>query len=152
MHCTSCGKEASCEDNFCGKCDKSLASKTSASGDSSVNVAGSNTFSNSTLHVGDIYEGEKPEDKAYVDRTYVKRATILGSPVKPSWFIVSGLIGLIGSFASIFSVLGSCWQFLFIIFAAISMFLLINGVMLWITRFSRFECLILSQTERAMFF
>ena len=139
MHCTNCGKEASHEDNFCGKCGKSLASLSSASGDGSVNIAGSNTFSNSTLHVGDVYEGEKPEDKAYIDRTYVQPVTILGSPVKTSWFIVSGLIGFIGSFASIFSVLGSSWQFLFIIITAISIFLLMNGIMLWKTRFSRLK-------------
>ena len=139
MHCTNCGKEASQEDKFCGKCGKPLNEGNSASGDGSVNIAGNNKIKNSSIHVGDIYKGEKPEDTAYIDRTYVKPISIAGSPVKVSWFIVSGAVGFIGSFASIYSVFGSSWQFLFVLFAAISVFLLMNGILLWRTRISRLK-------------
>ena len=139
MHCTNCGKKTSKKNNFCGKCGSSLVSESSALGDGSVNIAGSNTISNSTLHVGDVYEGYKPEDKAYIDRTYIKPVTVSGNSVKTSWFITSGLIGFIGSLASIFSVFGSSWQFLFIVSFAISAFIFINGIMLWKTRFSRLK-------------
>lgn len=139
MYCTKCGSEVSDTDNFCGNCGISLSSKKSAEGDGSVNIAGSNTISNSHLHVGDVYQSESQEERAYIDRTYVKPVTLAGSPVKTSWFIISGLVGFVGSWASIFSVLGSSWQFLFLVVLALSMFLFMNGIILWRTRFSRLK-------------
>lgn len=139
MNCTKCGNEVSENDNFCGKCGNKQTSENNAAGDSSINIAGQNEISNSHLHVGDVYQAERPEDTAYIDRTYVKQITVAGNPVKTSWLIISGLIGFIGSWASIFSVLGNSWQFLFLIILAISMFLFFNGIKLWRTRFSRLK-------------
>ena len=139
MYCKKCGNEVSVIDNFCGKCGKQLTSENTAEGDGSVNIAGNNTISNIRLHVGDVYQSERPEDTAYIDRTYVKAITLAGSPVKTSWLIVSGLVGFVGSLASIFSVLGSTWQFLFVVVLSLSMFLFLNGILLWKSRFSRLK-------------
>ncbi len=139
MHCTKCAKEVNDTDNFCCNCGASLSLKSSSVGDGSLNIAGSNTISNSHLHVGDVYQSENQEEKAYIDRTYVKPITLAGSSVRTSWLIISGLVGFVGSWASIFSVLGSMWQFLFLVILALSMFLLLNGIVLWKTRFSRLK-------------
>ncbi len=139
MHCAKCGSKVSDTDNFCGKCGNQLTSEHTAKGDNSVNIAGSNTISNSHFHVGNVYKSEKPEETAYINRTYVKPITLAGNPIKTSWLIFSGLVGFIGSWASIFSVTGSYWQFLFIAALALSMFLLLNGILLWRSRFSRLK-------------
>jgi len=139
VHCTKCGNEVADTDNYCENCGKSLSSTNSADGDGSVNIAGGNTISNSHLHVGDVYQSKSQEEKAYIDRTYVTPVTIAGSPVKTSWLIISGLVGFVGSWGSIFSVLGSSWTFLFLVVLALSFFLLLNGMILWRTRFSRLK-------------
>ena len=139
MHCTKCGNEVTDTNKFCGNCGVSLLSTNSAEGDGSLNIAGSNTISNSHLHVGDVYQSESQEERACIDRAYIKPVTLAGSPVKTSWLIVSGLVGFVGSWASIFSVLGSSWQFLFLIVLALSMFFFMNGIVLWKTRFSRLK-------------
>lgn len=139
MHCTNCGKEVSRDSNFCKNCGQQLNSGNSASGDGSVNIAGSNSITNSNVHVGDVIHRDKLEETAYIDRTYMKPITIAGNPIKTSWLIISGIIGFVGSWASIFSVLGSSWQFVFLIFAVISLFLLLNGISLKRTRFSRLK-------------
>ena len=139
MHCTKCGNEVSGNDNFCGNCGKPLTSINTAEGDGSVNIAGSNTISNSHLHVGDVYQAEPPKDQAYIKRSYFKQVTVAGSPVKTSWLMISGLLGFIGSWASIFSVFGSSWQFIFLIVMALSLFVFLNGIILWRTRFSRLK-------------
>ncbi|USZ51282.1 zinc ribbon domain-containing protein [Halomonas sp. DN3] len=139
MNCTKCGSEVSDNDNFCGNCGISLSSTNSTEGDGSVNIAGSNTISNSHLHVGDVYQTESQEKRAYIDRTYVKPVTLAGSPVKTSWLITSGLVGFVGSWASIFSMFGSSWQFLFLVVLGLSIFLFMNGIILWRTRFSRLK-------------
>jgi hypothetical protein len=139
VHCTKCGNEVADADNFCGNCGISLSSTNSAVGDGGVNIAGINTISNSHLHVGDVYQSERQEERACIDRTYVKPVTLAGSPVKTSWLIISGLVGFVGSWASIFSALGSSWLFIFFVVLALSMFLFLNGITLWKTRFSRLK-------------
>jgi len=139
VHCSKCGNKVADTDNFCGNCGKSLSSTNYAEGDGSLNIAGTSTISNSHLHVGDVYHSQNQDEQAYIDRTYFKPVTLAGSPVKTSWLIISGLIGFIGSWASIFSVLGSSWQFLFFLVLALSMFLFLNGIILWRTRFSRLK-------------
>lgn len=139
MHCSKCGVEVSQDANFCQKCGTSLNPISSASGEGSVNVAGSNNISNSHFHVGDVYQAEKPEDTAYIDRTSVRKIKFGDTPVKTSWLIVSGLVGFVGSWASILSFFGSNWQFLSIVILALSMFLVLTGVILWRTRFVRMK-------------
>ncbi len=152
MHCTNCGKEAMQEASFCSKCGTPLEGGTFAEGDGSVNIAGSNTIKNSNIHVGDVYQDPNTEEPAYIGRTYIKPITMAGSPVKTSWFIISGVIGFLGSFASIFSVLGSSWQFIAILVGAVSLFLLMNGILLWRTRFSRLKWFNLESNEESEVF
>lgn len=139
MHCSKCGVEISQDANFCHKCGASLSSTSLASGEGSVNVAGNNCFSNSHLHVGNFYQSGSPEDTAYIDRISVRQIKVGDTPVKTSWFIVSGLVAFAGSWASIFSFFGSNWQFLSIMMLAISIFLALTGVLLWRTRFVRMK-------------
>jgi ribosomal protein S27AE len=127
------------ENKFCGQCGAQLIIPNSATGDGSVNITGSNNISNSTLHVGHVYHGKSDEDTAYIDRTYIKPLTISGSPIRTSWLITSGIIGFFGSIASIYSVLGGYWHFIFIITLGISLFAYMHGVRLKKTRFSRFK-------------
>lgn len=139
MHCRNCGVEVSQDANFCQKCGTSLNPTSSASGEGSINVAGSNNISNSHLHVGNVYQAAKPEDTAYIDRTSVRQIKFGDTPVKTSWLIVSGLVGFVGSWTSILSFFGSNWQFLSIVILALSMFLALTGVILWRTRFVRMK-------------
>jgi hypothetical protein len=152
VHCTKCGNEASDTDNFCGICGKPLTSTSAVEGDGSVNISGSNAISNSHLHVGDVYQAEPPKEQAYIERAYVKQVSLAGNPVKTSWLIISGLVGFIGSWASIFSVLGSLWQFLFTAALALSVFLFMTGAILWRTRFSRLKWFNLESNEEGEVF
>jgi hypothetical protein len=138
VHCSKCGAEISEDANFCSKCGSLVTAGVSAVGDGSLNIAGSNNISNSQLHVGNIYNAERPADTAYIDRTFVKPITLAGNSVKTSWLIFSGLVGFVGSWASIFSFFGSVWQFLFIFILGISMFLALSGIQLRRARFSKF--------------
>ena len=139
MYCSKCGVEVSQGANFCQECGASLRPTSSASGDSGLNVAGSNNISNSHLHVGDVYQSQKPEDTAYIDRTSVKQIKVGDTPVKTSWLIVSGLVGFAGSLASIFSFFGSNWQLLSVLILGLSMSLALTGVVLSRTRFVRMK-------------
>jgi hypothetical protein len=139
VHCTKCRNIVSETNNFCGNCGWPIPNSNCNEGDGSINMAGSNSISNSNFHVGDVYQIEPLEEKAYIERSFIKPIAIGRSPVKTSWLIVSGLVSFIGSLASIFSVLGDSWQFLFFVVLALSMFLLFNGVILWRTRFSRLK-------------
>lgn len=141
MYCKNCGRNAFEGDNFCANCGGSLRANSTASGDSSANIAGNNSFSNSPVYVGTIYQGTKPEETAYIDRTYIKPLKLADNPVKVSWLRISGAVGFVGSCASIFSVVGSSWQstLAFIVTSVISIFLLTNGIALKRTRFSRLK-------------
>ncbi|MFT4927393.1 MAG: hypothetical protein ACI8WB_003500 [Phenylobacterium sp.] len=142
MFCKGCGQEVADNDAFCGKCGQALAtvhSRNEVLGDGSINLAGNNNIAGSHLHVGDVYKNENQEKTAYIDREYFKPVVIAGTPVKTSWLVISGLLGFIGSCASIYSVLGSSFQFVFLVLLAFSMFLFLNGVQLSRTRFSRLK-------------
>lgn len=93
MHCSKCCIEVSQDASFCQKCGAPLSPTSSASGDGSVNVAGSNNVSNSHLHVGDVYQSQKPEDTAYIDRTSV--ISIKGQVNNCSSFIYYKFWGLL---------------------------------------------------------
>ncbi len=137
MRCGNCGDKIPDNEIFCGKCGKKITTKNTAKGDASINIAGSNRIKNSNLYVENIYHSEKMDDIAYINREYIKPIEIAGNPVKTSWLIISGIVGFIGSLASIYSVIGSSWTILFAFTLLISAFLLLNGVLLLKRRFSR---------------
>jgi hypothetical protein len=141
MYCKNCGQEVVVGDAFCSKCGKALAANSGNEviGDGSINLAGSNNITGSHLHVGDVYQNESQEETAYIDREYFKPVVVAGTPVKTSWLTISGILGLIGSCASIYSVLGNSLQFVFLVLLAFSMFLFLSGVKLSRTRFVRMK-------------
>lgn len=140
MYCTKCGNQIVTTDNYCEKCGKPLTSINKIEGDGSINIAGNNIITNSPIHIGSIYKSEDfKEEAAYIDRTYVKPITLAGSPVKSSWLIISGIVGFVGSLASVFSVIDRSWGGLLFIVTVISMILLFTGINLWRTRFSRLK-------------
>ena len=108
------------------------------SGSHSINIGSDNSLSNSTLHVGDVHNhgGPNSEPIAFIDRVHSKPITVLGTPVKAGWLVVSGVMGFIGSIASIISL----WQHLslwFVLLLSFASFCLIAGVALLRERFIR---------------
>lgn len=138
MFCKKCGNEVEEIANFCSKCGSSIGDVSqNAHGDGSVNFAGSNNIDNSNIHVGNIYDTSSQGDIAYIDRTYIKRLEIAGKQVKSSWLTFSGIIGFVGSLASIFSLWATNWQFIAIIIIGLSSTLFLSGVNLSRVRFIR---------------
>lgn len=127
MFCTSCGNEAEKSAKFCSNCGIQLNVDQSVKGDGSINIAGSNVIDNSNLHVGDIYGAQRPEDIAYIDRTYIKRVEVAGNQIKSFWVTFSGVIGFIGSIASIFSLWATNWQFTGLLAVAFSFYVILAG-------------------------
>ncbi len=137
MYCSNCGKTVAVGDKFCSACGHGLSGHVSSSGNGSVNIAGQNTFTNSHVHVGGVYGGGANGDVAYIERTYIKPLRLGRSPVKVSWMVFSGAVGFVGSWASIYSVLGTPWHFIFLLILGLSLFALFGGVVLLRTRFAR---------------
>ena len=138
MFCKKCGDQVEETANFCSKCGSNIHNGSqNAHGDGSVNLAGNNKIDNSNIHVGDVYGASSSDETAYIDRTYIKKFEIAGNQVKSSWITFSGIVGFIGSLASIISVWGTNWQFIAIIVIAISGTLFISGLTLSRIRFVR---------------
>jgi len=136
MYCSSCGDVIEITDNFCVNCGLALKkSDSTASGDGSINIAGSNSITDSPIHVGDVYQDGKPEEIAYIDRIKKIPVMISGHQVKNSWITICGAFGFVGSCASIYSVLGTVWQFLFIVTLGFSFLILMLSAQLRRTRF-----------------
>lgn len=95
MYCKNCGAEFDNNANFCSSCGNNLKDiGQQASGDGSVNLAGNNTFDNSTIHVGDVYGAHNKDDTAYIDRTYVKEFKMAGKRVTTFWITFAGVMGV----------------------------------------------------------
>ncbi|WP_281910594.1 hypothetical protein [Massilia varians] len=108
-----------------------------SSGSHSINI-GSGTVKNSHLHVGDVhhYGRQSAEAIAIIDRVYTKPLTLLGTPLQAGWIVVSGILGVTGSIATI----AGFWKelsFLFVLILSIALFFLIVGVSLIRHRFVR---------------
>jgi hypothetical protein len=77
-----------------------------SSGSHSINLGAANSISSSNFHVGDVnnYRNVAPEtDDPLLSRVQSKALTITGKPIKATWLTISGLVGFIGSIASIVS-------------------------------------------------
>ncbi len=108
-----------------------------SSGSHSINLGSRNSVSNSSLHIGDVHNYcHNQAPIAVIDRVNTKPLTILGNPVKAGWLVVSGVVGFIGSIASIVSL----WQhlsFWFVLLLSFSFFCLTIGIALSRQRFIR---------------
>lgn len=108
------------------------------SGSHSINIGSGNSIENSNLHVGDVhnYGSSHSQPIAIIDRVHSKPITVLGTPIKAGWLVVSGIVGFIGSIASIVSL----WQYLsfwFVLLLSLAVFCLIFGIALMNHRFIR---------------
>lgn len=109
-----------------------------SSGSHSINLGSGNSVSNSNLHVGDVHNhtNNNRAPIAVIDRVNTMPLTAFGSPVKAGWLVVSGMLGFIGSIASIVSL----WQhlsFWFVLLLSFAAFCLIIGITLSRQRFIR---------------
>ena len=108
-----------------------------SSGSHSINLGSGNSVSHSTLQIGDVHNYGSPSPPvALITRTVTKPVSIWGAPVKAGWFVVSGVLGFIGSIASIVSL----WQhlsFWFIVLQSFALFAFVVGVALIRQRFIR---------------
>ncbi|GGK50821.1 zinc ribbon domain-containing protein [Aliivibrio fischeri] len=116
MKCINCSLQQSDKNKFCSECGtklKPVSSTDITTGDNSVNVGINSTIDNSTIN---LYTGPKddPKDVAYIERKQIKPLSLFGFHLKTTWLIYSGIISMLGSFASIFSVwsFGSTWLLL----------------------------------------
>ena len=108
-----------------------------SSGSHSINI-GSGKVIDSHLHVGDVHHhgNQSAEPIAYIDRVYTKPVTVFGTPVQAGWLVVSGVVGFIGSVASV----AAYWQHLSIVFIlvlSLALFCFVVGIALLYRSFAR---------------
>lgn len=139
MDCLHCGKEIESSDKFCRHCGKAAGIPSGGinitEGDNSFHGGQGNIYTDNEIHVA---VPQDPREVAYIDRLKVKPLRVGSHPVRVSWLLLSGSIGLIGSIASIYSAFGSSFQFLGLLLGALSMMSLAFGGALWRFRFARF--------------
>jgi hypothetical protein len=71
------------------------------SGPHSINLGTGNSVENSHLQIVHNHGSLDARPIAIIDRVYSKPVSFLGSPVKSGWLVISGVVGFIGSIASI---------------------------------------------------
>lgn len=113
-----------------------------SSGSHSINIGTGNSVTNSSLHLGDVhnYGNQKTEPIATIDRVRCKPVAVFGNPLKAAWLAVSGILGIIGSLASIVSL----WQnlsFWFVLLMSFASFCFVVGISLMRHRFVRIPLL-----------
>jgi hypothetical protein len=103
MHCPKCGNEHESQDRFCRGCGAPLSSSPieniSTSGDQSFNAGQNNVITGNNISVG----GGNSEPVAYIDRVKTTPVTLGGHPVTVAWVIISSVLGIFSSIASIWS-------------------------------------------------
>lgn len=111
------------------------------SGSNSINLGQGSSVSDSSLHVGDVHNHAQPNEPiAFIDRVKSKPVRVAGHQLQASWLTVSGVVGFIGSLASI----AGYWQrlsFWFVLLLSAAAFCFILGVGLTRQRFLRIPLL-----------
>ncbi|WP_202966631.1 hypothetical protein [Cellvibrio sp. OA-2007] len=130
--------EATEQAKFCSECGNNLnptGNVTISSGDSSINFGQRNHVTGNTININ---SSEDEFEKAYIDRTKVRPLSIAGTQLKASWLVLSGLLSLFGSIASILGFVGTEYQFFFILSMAIGAILFPIGMVLVQTKHMSF--------------
>lgn len=109
-----------------------------SSGSHSINLGSGSSVENSNLHVGDVHNHGHPhaEPVAVINRVHSKPVTVLGAPIKAGWLVTSGVVGFIGSVASIVG-LSQRLSFGFVLLLTLAGFCLTVGMALLRHRFIR---------------
>lgn len=99
-----------------------------SSGSHSINLGQNNPVTNSNLHIGDVHSHAQHDEQpvAVIERVETTPLKIAGTPVQTSWLIVSGVVGFIGSLASIVG-LWPQLSFLFVLLVSFAAFSLVLG-------------------------
>jgi len=149
MYCPRCSVSHDDLDLFCRQCGKPLTASTehnvSRSGDHSFNGGQHNVFTGNTIS----FEASRGEPEAYIDRIKTSPLTIAGQPVKATWLILSGALGMIGSIASIWSVWQSTTQYFWLLLMGLSMVALVLGMALSRQRFARLSQFLTFESDKA---
>ena len=101
MYCSNCGNSIQNSDNCCPQCGNSIGVKSGNTFEGSNNsgVIGQNTINNSTVNIGNLDTGPT----FYLNEARNTPLSIAGYPIK-SWYIfATGVLGLLGNLASIYS-------------------------------------------------
>ena len=152
MKCSECGKEVAAIERVCINCQQPLRGNNVTSENDRVAVATSHLLANNHLQVSNIDQTDNATVTAVIDRTLVKHITLAGRPVTTLWLIIAGVIGFIGSWASVFSDVGNAWKFLFLTIIMLSMFLFLIGIILWKSRFLKLQWFNLESTNDGQMF
>lgn len=148
MHCVKCGAEHETKDNFCRNCGSSLSvggiHNTFTTGDQSFNAGQNNIITGNNISVGG-----HGEPVAYIDRVKTTPLTLGGHPVRVAWVITSGVLGIVGSIASILSTWATSYQYLWILLLGLSATALLIGIALNRTHFTRLPPFINFESNKA---
>lgn len=110
--CKKCLSVVDRTDAFCRNCGTPVSRNkpkiSVETGEDSTNI-GVGYLPNANIHIGNRYESNNQEPIASIDRNSIQPLKIGESKVKISWLIISGIIGFLGSIASILSY----WQSIF---------------------------------------
>ena len=139
MHCFSCGFKQGDDNKFCSNCGTKLElsdTNNINTGDNSINVGLNSSIDNSTINVYRENQHDQKE-RAYIERKSIKPIGLFGVHLKASWLIYTGLLSVLGSFASIFSFWGVTNTWL-IMLMPLGGFVLIMGIVLKRQQFARF--------------
>lgn len=109
-----------------------------SSGSHSINLGAGSSVENSNLHIGDVHNHGQTNANpvAVIDRVHSTPLNVLGTPIKAGWLIVSGIVGFIGSIASIVG-LSQHLSFWLVLLLSLAGFCLIVGIALVRQRFIR---------------
>ena len=152
MKCTECGKEFAAIERVCINCGQSQSGNNVTLENNSAAVATSHILANNHLQVSNVDQTDNATATAVIDRTLVKHITLAGHPITTFWLIIAGAIGFIGSWASVFSDVGSAWKFLFLTIIMLSMFMFLIGIILWKNRFLKLQWFNLESTSDGQMF
>ncbi|OBQ56753.1 zinc-ribbon domain-containing protein [Halodesulfovibrio spirochaetisodalis] len=112
-YCSTCGKEAAPEDNFCPACGSNLTSEKANqyTGNSNYGISGNNIINNSDIHIGSIGNSNNQnhsssESQACIHESMKVPLRLFKSPIK-SWYVFSfGALSILGSLASLAAGIG----------------------------------------------
>lgn len=109
-----------------------------SSGSHSINLGAGSSVKNSSLHIGDIHNHGHSNARpvAVIGRVHSTPLSVLGTPIKAGWLIISGIVGFIGSIASIVG-LSQHLSLWFVLLLSVAGLCLIAGIALVRQRFIR---------------
>jgi hypothetical protein len=146
--CSNCSHPVDKNDVYCKHCGNKIQTSpgmpiVTKTGKESINI-GVGNLPNANIHIGDKYEvGKKVEKPAYIGRKLSRQIRIGNIKPKASWLAITGIFGILGSFASMISAMFDIESFgasllfspVLLCIIGISMIMLILGIALQVQKF-----------------